>query len=400
MAKLTIARVKSLTTPGRYGDGATLYLFITPGGTKSWVQRVTIAGRRADIGLGAYPAISLAKARQLAAANRTLIAEGGDPLEVKRKAAVPTFREAAESTFEANKTRWRNAKATANWMQQLEKYAFPILGETRVDRVDREHLLRVLTPIWTAKPETGRKVRQRMRATLAWAQAHGFVEHNLAADAISGALPVQKAVQAHFRSLPYQEVTEALGIIARSGAGDAAKLCLRWVVLTATRSGEARGARWTEIDLEAREWRIPAQRMKSEVDHVVPLSDAAMLVLDEADNLRETRSDLVFPSPSKPGQTLSDATLTKVLRTVGLADRATVHGFRASFRTWAAECTSTPHAIMEAALAHRVPDSTERAYSRSDYRDQRRALMQRWGSYVSASAGKVVALREVAEMVS
>ncbi|MCY4004863.1 MAG: tyrosine-type recombinase/integrase [Rhodospirillales bacterium] len=393
MAKLTVARVKSLTRPGRYGDGATLYLFITPGGTKSWVQRVTIAGRRADIGLGAYPTISLARARQLAAANRTLIAEGGDPLEAKRKAAVPTFREAAERTFEASKTRWRNAKATANWMQQLEKYAFPILGGMRVDRVDREHLLRVLTPIWTTKPETARKVRQRMRATLAWAQAHGFVEHNLAADAISGALPVQKAVQAHFRSLPYQEVTEALKTIASSGSGGAAKLCLRWVVLTATRSGEARGAKWAEIDLEAREWRIPAQRMKSAADHVVPLSDAAMLVLGDAKKLRETCSDLVFPSPSKPGQTLSDATLTKVLRTVGLADRATVHGFRASFRTWAAECTSTPHAIMEAALAHRVPDSTERAYSRSDYRAQRRTLMQRWGSYVSASAGKVVALR-------
>ncbi len=393
MHKLTIAKVKALSAPGRYGDGATLYLFITPGGTKSWVQRVTIAGRRSDIGLGAFPTISLARARQLAAANRTLIAEGGDPLEAKRETAVPTFREAAQKTFEANKTRWRNAKATANWMQQLEKYAFPILGGMRVDRVGREHLLRVLSPIWTTKPETGRKVRQRMRATLAWAQAHGFVEHNLAADAISGALPVQKAVQAHFRSLPYQEVTDALETVAGSGAGDAAKLCLRWVVLTATRSGEARGARWSEIDLEAREWRVPAQRMKSAVDHVVPLSDAAMLVLDEAKKLREVRSDLVFPSPAKPGQTLSDATLTKVLRNVGLADRATVHGFRASFRTWATECTSTPHAIMEAALAHRVPDSTERAYSRSDYRDQRRALMQRWSSYVSASAGKVVALR-------
>ena len=393
MHKLTIAKVKALSAPGRYGDGATLYLFITLGGTKSWVQRVTIAGRRSDIGLGAFPTISLARARQLAAANRTLIAEGGDPLEAKRETAVPTFREAAQKTFEANKTRWRNAKATANWMQQLEKYAFPILGGMRVDRIGREHLLRVLSPIWTTKPETGRKVRQRMRATLAWAQAHGFVEHNLAADAISGALPVQKAVQAHFCSLPYQEVTRALGTVASSGAGDAAKLCLQWVVLTATRSGEARGARWTEMDLKAREWRVPAQRMKSAVDHVVPLSDAAMLVLDEAKKLREVRSDLVFPSPAKPGQTLSDATLTKVLRTVGLADRATVHGFRASFRTWAAECTSTPHAIMEAALAHRVPDSTERAYSRSDYRDQRRALMQRWGSYVSASAGKVVALR-------
>ena len=391
MHRLTVARIKALSAPGRYGDGATLYLFITPGGTKSWVQRVTIAGRRSDIGLGAFPTISLAKARQLAAANRALIAEGGDPLEAKRKAAVPTFQEAAEKTFEANKTRWRSAKATANWMQQLEKYAFPILGRMRVDQLGREHLLRVLTPIWAAKPETGRKVRQRIRATLAWAQAHGFVEHNLAADAISGALPVQKAVQAHFRSLPYQGVASALEIIASSGAGDAAKLCLRWVILTATRSGEARGARWSEIDIEAKEWRIPAERMKSAIDHVVPLSDAAIAVLDEAEKLREVRSELVFPSPAKPGKALSDATLTKVLRTVGLADRATVHGFRATFRTWASERTSTPHAVMEAALAHRVPDSTERAYSRSDYRKRRRALMQRWGEYVAANDAKLAA---------
>ena len=393
VSKLTVARVNALNAPGRYGDGATLYLFITPGGTKSWVQRVMIAGRRCDIGLGAYPVISLAKARRLAAANRTLIADGGDPLASKRKAATPTFREAAERTFEANKTRWRNAKATANWMQSLERYAFPAVGSIRVDQIGREHLLRILTPVWTSKPETARKVRQRIRAVLSWAQAHGYVEHNLAGDAINGALPTQKAVQAHFRALPFQEVGAALETVEASGAGPSAKLCLRWVILTATRSGEARGARWAEIDHEAREWRIPAERMKSAVDHFVPLSSAAMSVLHEAGKLRETDSDLVFPSPTKPGRTLSDATLTKVLRTTGLADRATVHGFRATFRTWASECTSTPHAIMEAALAHRVPDSTERAYSRSDYRNQRRTLMQRWGDYVTGSPAKVLALR-------
>jgi integrase len=382
-----------LNASGRYGDGATLYLFITPGGTKSWVQRVMIAGRRCDIGLGAYPAISLAKARRLAAANRTLIAEGGDPLAIKRKAATPTFREAAERTFETNKTRWRNAKATANWMRSLERYVFPAVGSIRVDQISREHLLRILTPVWTSKPETGRKVRQRIRAILSWAQAHGYVEHNLAGDAISGALPNQKAVQTHFRALPYQEVGTALETVEASGAGTSAKLCFRWVVLTATRSGEARGAKWAEIDREAREWRIPAERMKSAVDHVVPLSSAAMVVLSEAEKLRETDSDFVFPSPARPGQTLSDATLTKVLRTVGLADRATVHGFRATFRTWASECASTPHAIMEAALAHRVPDSTERAYSRSDYRNRRRILMQRWGDYVTGSPAKMLAIR-------
>ena len=204
---------------------------------------------------------------------------GATPLAIKRKAATPTFREAAERTFEANKGRWRNAKATANWMQSLERYAFPAIGSIRVDQISREHLLRILTPIWTGKPETGRKVRQRLRAVLSWAQAHGYVEHNLAGDAISGALPTQKAVQAHFRALPYQEVGMALETVEASGAGISARLCFRWVVLTATRSGEARGAKWAEIDRDTREWRIPAERMKSAVDHVVPLSSAAMLVL-------------------------------------------------------------------------------------------------------------------------
>ncbi len=194
--------------PGRYADGGTLYLHIAPGGSKSWVQRITVRGRRRDLGLGAWPVVSLAEARTRALASRVLVERGGDPLASKRK-AVPTFREASQRTYEANRPRWRSAKVAAVWMQRAERHAFPKLGDLRVDAIGREEILRVLTPIWTAKPETARKVRAIIRSTLAWAEAHGHVERNMAGDAIDGALPAQPAVQAHFRTVPHADVAAA-----------------------------------------------------------------------------------------------------------------------------------------------------------------------------------------------
>ena len=391
MGRLTVAMIRSLSHPGRYGDGGTLFLVVAPGGSKNWVQRVTIGGRRRDLGLGGWPVVSLAKARQRAFANRVAIADGLDPLAHKRRQSTPTFREASERALEANRPRWRNAKTADNWIATMDRYVHPVFGDLCVDRIGREDVLRVLTPIWTAKPEIGRKVRQRIRATLAWAQAHGHIEHNLAGDAIDGALPSLPAVKTHFRALPYREVGAALETIDASRASVSAKACLRFVVLTACRSGEARLATWDEIDLEAREWRIPESRMKTAVAHRVPLTDAALDVLESVRPLR-TPADLLFPSPSRPSKTLSDMTLTKILRHTGLADRATVHGFRSAFRTWASERTSAPHAVCEMALAHRVGSDVERSYARSDLFDKRRGLMDQWAAYVTGVSAKVVRL--------
>ena len=276
MGKLTVVKVRALTAPGRYGDGGTLHLVVSPRRTKSWVQRITIDGRRRDIGLGGWPIVSLAMARDRAFTNRRAVADGRDPLAHKRRRTIPTFREASERALEANRPRWRNVKTSDNWIATMAKYVHPVFGDRRVDQIRREDVLRVLTPVWTAKPEIGRKVRQRIRATLAWAQAHGHVEHNLAGDAIDGALPSLPSVKAHFRALPYREVSAALEIIEASRASVSAKACLRFVVLTACRSGEARLATWDEIDLEAREWRIPESRMKTGIEHRVPLADAAL----------------------------------------------------------------------------------------------------------------------------
>ena len=200
MGRLNVAMVRGLTKPGRYGDGGTLFLNIAPGGSKSWIQRITINGKRRDVGLGPWPVVPLKTARARAFANRQAVEAGRDPLAAKRRAKAPTFREAAERTFEANRARWRNNKTTANWLQGMAKRVLPVLGDMHVDRIGREDVLRILTPIWTSRPEIARKLRSRIRAVLAWAQAHGHVGHNVAGEAIDGALPAMPAVKAHFRA--------------------------------------------------------------------------------------------------------------------------------------------------------------------------------------------------------
>ena len=262
----------------------------------------------------------------------------------------------------------------------------PILGGIPIDRIGSADVLRVLTPIWTTKPETARRVRQRMRTVFRWAMAHGFTETNPAGEAIDGGLPRMPKVRAHFRSLPYQEVGSALETVEASRASVPAKLCFRFLVLTAARSGEARGATWDEVDLAGQMWRIPAERMKAGVEQRVPLSGQALEVLAEASALRD-ESSLVFPSPLKPGVPMSDMTLTKVLRSTGLAERATVHGFRSSFKNWTLEQTETPWAVSEAALAHTLGNSTAQAYARSDLFERRRSLMQLWADYIAGCRG-------------
>ena len=391
MEQLTVAKARAVTKPGRYRADPTLYLNVAPGGSKSWIQRLAIGGRRRDIGLGAFPVVGLAEARRRAFSNRVAVAEGRDPLAEKHRAKAPTFREAAQRTFEANRPRWRNAKHVASWMQLLEKRALPAIGAMRVDQIAREDVLRILTPIWTRHPEVARKTRQRIRAVLAWAQAHGFVEHNAAGEGIDGALPTMPKQKRHYRALPFEEVAAALRTVETSRASLAAKLCLRFVVLTAARSGEARGATWAEIDEDAGLWVIPGDRMKTDAEHRQPLCDGALAVLAEARKL-EDGSGLVFPSPARRGRPLSDMSLTKMLRDTGLADRATVHGFRTAFRSWAGERTNADHAVMELSLAHAVGSAVERAYARSDLLEKRRRLMDKWGRFVTGDTAAVVRL--------
>ncbi len=373
---MNVGKIKSLLKPGRYSDGDGLYLNIAKGGSKSWILRAVIEGKRRDIGLGGYPKVSLAEARRRAIEKRR------DPHGPSKDAKLPTFREAGHETVQANSPRWRHTKTAKNWQGCLSTYVYPVFGNTRIDYVTQSMVLSVLSPIWATKPSMARKLRQRVRAIFAFAQAHGWIEQNPAGEVISAALPPMPQVQQHFRALPYSNVSEALRVVERSTSTQTAKLCFRFLVLTAVRSGEARGARWTEIDRDSRTWAIPASRMKTGAEHRVPLSEASMAVLDTV-ALLDDGSDLVFPSLLRGGQVLSDMTLTKILRTAGLSDRATVHGFRTTFRTWCMEQTATPWAVCELALAHRLGNSTEQAYARSDLFEKRRALMKSWADYVT-----------------
>ena len=381
--KLSATRARALREPGRYSDGNGLHLFISKKGGKSWVQRITIDGRRRDIGVGGYPAVSLAQARERASDNREAIGNGKDPVAEKCKPAFPTFGEAARAVHEANKPRWRNGSHIRAWIQTLERHAFPRIGDKPVDTITRSDVLAVLMPIWSARPETARRVRQRMRTIFKWAMANELIETNPAGEAIDGALPSMPKIKEHLRAMPYEEVGSALNTFEASQASPAAKCCLRLLVFTAARYGEARGATWDEIDLEGATWTIPAARMKSGVEHRVPLSNHALEVLTLAQQL-EDGSGLCFPSPLRPGRMLSNMTLTKILRVTGLADRATVHGFRTSFRMWTMEQTDAPWAVGEAALAHHLGGSVEQAYARSDLFDRRRVLMQQWADYLTS----------------
>ena len=382
LTALEIKNLKPDRKTKRYGDGRGLYLVVRANGSKAWVQRITIDGDRTDLGLGGYPDLPLALARKKSVELRTAVAEGRDPRAERRQPNLPTFRDVAEQYISDNAARWKNPKEAVNWRGCLDTYAYPVFGNTRIDRISRADVLAALKPVWTSKPSIARKLRQRVRVVFAAAMAHGHIDLNPAGEVIDAALPKTPAVKAHFRALPYQDVPDTLEKIEASTASLASRLCFRFLVLTAARSGEARGARWSEIDLDAPTWIIPASRMKAGVEHRVPLSDAALEALRRAKAL-DDNSGLVFPSPMKSGSPLSDMTLTKLLRDNGLAETATVHGFRTSFRTWAMECTETPWAVGEAALAHTLGNSTEQAYARSDLFERRRALMEAWCNFVA-----------------
>ena len=380
MAKLTALKVKTIKKPGRYSDGLGLHFVVRKGSfSKSWVLRATVDGKRRDIGLGGYPGVSLARAREKALEYKSTLADGRDPLAERRRSEVPSFREVAGRYIKANAARWRHHKTAINWAGCLSQYTYPVFGDMRIDRIEGGDVLAVLDPIWTAKPAIARKLRQRIRSIFADAMARGHIEVNPAGELINAALPAMPAVKSHFRALPYHEVAVALAAVDASGASWSSRLCFRFLILTAARSGEARGAMWDEIDMDSKTWTIPASRMKANREHRVPLSDQALDVLRQAERL-DDNSGLIFPSALKPGHQLSDMTLTKLLRDNGLADRATVHGFRTSFKTWCMEQTDTPWAVGEAALAHSLGNATEQAYARSDLFDRRRVLMQSWAS--------------------
>ena len=372
-------RAKQIPTlrPGRHGDGGTLFLVVEPSGrSRHWVQRLTVNGKRRDLGLGGFPYVGLAEARAAAFANRQLARRGGDPTAVVRQSRAPTFRTACERVG-AGAT-WKGLGAE-NRRRALERYCGSIM-DRRIDQIRRADVIAILVPVMAEKRATGAKLHGWIRGALAWGVAREHLEFNVA-DGIGAALPSARKAKRHHPALPYSEVGGALDAIAAGTASDVLKLCLRFIILTAVRSGEARGAMWSEMDLLAAEWRIPEERMKGGCEHRVPLSPAALDTLERVRRLHSP-AGWCFPAPTRASRRIHATTLAHVVRTIYGA-RCTVHGFRSSFRDWASEQTSAPHAVAEAALAHQVGSDVERSYARSDLFDKRRGLMDRWAEFVT-----------------
>jgi integrase len=385
MGKLNALTVKSAQVPGRYQDGDGLQLLVKPSGAKSWVLRIQVSGTRKDIGLGSAAVVTLREARDKADEMRRMYRNGFDPLKERRAArqvilATPTFREAAISAHGEHQGGWRNVKHRADWLSSLERFAFPGIGDLRIDEVTAPKIRDLLLPIWLERPETARRVRQRIKLVIDWAT---MKEYRLALDmsAISRALPRQPKSESHFAAMPYEDVPAFMASLRQSNE-TISRLALQFLIMTAARSGEIRGAVWNEIDLAAAIWTIPATRMKAGKEHVVPLGTGALAILKHVEPLRERKDSPIFPGTK--GQPLSDMTLLKIMRDRSLP--FSVHGFRSAFKTWAVEVTSFPDAVSEAALAHIDANKVRAAYSRTDFRQQRTALMAAWDNYLRTDA--------------
>ena len=387
---LNSARIRSLSKPGRYTDGNGLYLVVDPTGAKRWLLRTMIHGKRRDIGLGGLRTVSLADARTTAQKMRASARGGGDPLAERKKAlaVMLSFREAAGNVHAAYSSSWRNPKHAAQWMKTLEQYVYPDLGDRPVSQISTADILKVLAPIWLTKAETARRVRQRIAAVMDWAKASGLLIGENPVDGVAKGLPKQRATRAHHAALPYAEVSDFVRRLQESDAGESVRLAFEFLILTAARTGEIVGAKWGELDVAGRVWTVPADRMKAQREHRVPLSDRAVAILERARVLAGD-SEFIFPgrSPQKP---ISNMAFLMTLRRMG--DTVTAHGFRSAFRDWASEQTNYPREVCEMALAHSIRDKTEAAYRRGDLFNKRQQLMHSWGRYVCPTRGKVIRL--------
>ena len=378
MTALTALFVESITTPGRYSDQYGLYLIVRPTGSRGWSQRLCIRGRRRELGLGGYPVVTLDEARGMALKNRKLARSGGDPGALRNRArTIPTFEAAAHAVCVRLCKGWRNRRHHREWMASLRRHVFPALGSVPVSDVSASDVAGVLARIWHERPSTARRLRQRISVVLDWAVAMEYRTNNPCAF-LSPLLGPNERRVVHMPAVHHRDASTAIKAVRDSTATRPTKLAFEFLVLTAARSGEVRGAGWAEIDQDKRVWTIPAERTKTCRPHVVPLAWRAVEVLYEAKGLAGGRSKLVFPN--RDGNELKDRALSGLLRRLGIA--AVPHGFRSTFRDWASEMTSHPRELAEFALGHAIPNKVEAAYARSTLIDRRHDLMEEWADYL------------------
>jgi integrase len=390
-SKLTARKVET-AKPGKYSDGGNLYLIVSGTGSRKWVLRFTWRGRAKEMGLGSAASVPLADAREKAATARRKISQGLNPIdERQRDGGIPTFGEMADDVREALSAGFRNEKHRAQWKSTLETYAIPLRAKP-VDTIGTDDVLAVLKPIWTTKSETASRVRGRIEKVLDAAKAKGFREGENPArwrGHLDHLLPrPSKLARGHHAAMPYEHVSAFVAKLHKREAS--AALALELCILTAARSGEILGMRWSEIDLKEKIWTVPANRMKAGREHRVPLSARAIAILRQLEKLKA--GDFVFAGQAR-NKPLSNMAMEMVMRRMKI-ENATVHGFRSSFRDWAGNVSSFPREVVETALAHVIGDKAEQAYRRSDALEKRRKLMDQWAAYCSPSqTGKVVAFQ-------
>jgi integrase len=384
---LTVRAVSALKEPGRHSDGGGLYLRITTGGARSWVFMSAVGGKRVEIGLGPASSVGLAAARSLAAEMREEVALGSDPRtllapkEVAEVAPIPTFGSFAEHYISSVEAGWKNPIHRQQWRNSLRDHA-AVLNDKPLDQITTDDILAVLQPIWLTKAETAGRVRGRIERILDAARARGLMPRDMANPArfkghLDFLLPKQGGMgRGHHAALPYKDAPAFMG--ALRGRHALAARCLEFTILTAARSGEALGATWGEIDADNKLWRVPASRMKAGAEHIVPLSDAALVILSALNGDDAKPHDRIF---SINGATRSNMAMAMLLRRMKM-NNVTTHGFRSTFRDWAGDCTNYPREIIEAALAHTIQNKAEAAYRRGTAIERRRLLMQEWADYL------------------
>ena len=389
MPKLTAKKVENLRAPGFHGDGEGLYLKVGSGGAKSWILRTVVHGRRRDLGLGSAGLVSLAEARTMARSYRKIAREGGDPDAVRKRESL-TFAEAAGRVHAQLMPTWKNRKHAETWLATVENHANPRFGKRPLHTIGTADILTVLSPIWTEKHETAKRLKQRLSTIFDWAKGAGQYPYENPVNGVKKALPSVKLRPEHMAALPWRELPAFMAQLAAREAVSAR--CLEFLILTALRSGEVRGAQWSEFDLEAAVWLVPDARMKRGLPHRVPLSAEALAVIEKVRGLDPT---CVFPSPKRgkdnKAQPLSVMAFKPLFGRMG-ADGFTVHGFRSTFRDWCSESAHADREVAEAALSHATGNEVERAYARSDLFDRRRALMDAWGRFATGRSGEVVEL--------
>lgn len=376
MQRLNAKRVANEAKPGLHGDGGGLYLRVSPSGGKSWILRTTVHGHRRDLGIGSASLVSLAEARDVALRLRKIARSGGDP-DAARRCENITFEIAARRVHQNLLPTWRSARHGAIWLASLERYAFPTLGRRQIDTIGTSDILRVLEPIWTSKFDTASRIKQRLAAIFDWAKGAGHYSNENPVNGVKKALPSVKPSRSHRAALPWRELPSFMSELKeRSGVSARA---LEFAILTAARSGEVRGARWSEIDNGI--WTVPAHRMKTGQPHRVPLSKAALATLEA---VRGLDGDFIFPSTTRDekgrSRALSDTVFKALMDRMGRVG-VTTHGFRSTFRDWCSESVHADREVAEAALSHALGNKVERAYARSDLFERRKLLMQRWAAF-------------------